>query len=220
MTINLEDYIGKTVEVELRNGKIKAGKVDMTYGVFYISGICRPSGQIVEYYNDGTNISLTKESPNDIIKIKEIKEPEMTINLEDYIGKTVEFELRLGRVIAGYKVRKDLMCSADIKYKYSIGPYLNYFNQDGMNDVNIDFDIIKIKELKETPTEPETMTNVIRSKIDVFTTENERVELTVDADGIFLTACNGGAREDLSIGSKDIAICVARAILEHYNDPN
>jgi hypothetical protein len=142
MTINLEDYIKKTVEVELRNGKIKAGKVDMTYGVFYISGICRPSGQIVEYYNDGTNISLTKESPNDIIKIKEIK---------------------------------------------------------------------------EIPTEPETMTNVIRSKIDVFTIENERVELTVDDDGIFLTACGKGAREDLSIGSKDLAISVARAIIEAYS---
>jgi hypothetical protein len=144
MTINLEDYIGKTVEVELRNGKIKIGKVDRTYGVFYISGICRPSGQIVEYYNDGTNISLTKESPNDIIKIKEIK------------------------------------------------------------------------ELKETPTEPETMSNVIRSKIDVFTTENERVEVTLDDDGLFLTACGKGAREDLSIGSKDLVISVACCILEYY----
>ena len=217
MTINLEDYIGKTVEVELRNGKIKAGKVDMTYGVFYISGICRPSGQIVEYYNDGTNISLTKESPNDIIKIKEIKEPEMIINLQDYIGKTVEVELRNGNVITGHKIQVTQTYSY---YKYAIGSYLYYFYQSGVNDSNGNYDIIKIKEIKETPTEPETMSNVIRSKIDVFTTENERVELTVDADGIFLTACNGGAREDLSIGSKDIAICVARAILEHYNDPN
>ncbi len=60
------------------------------------------------------------------------------------------------------------------------------------------------------------MSNVIRSKIDVFTIENERVELTVDDDGIFLTACGKGAREDLSIGSKDLVIAVAKAILEHY----
>jgi hypothetical protein len=145
----------------------------------------------------------------------------MTINLEDYIGKTVEVELRNGRVIAGHKITVDRSYSFD--YKYALYSYINFYNQDGMSDNGGNYDIIKIKEIKEikeTPTEPETMSNVIRSKIDVFTTENERVELTVDADGIFLTACNGGAREDLSIGSKDIAICVARAILEHYNDAN
>jgi len=139
MTINLEDYIGKTVEVELRNGKIKTGKVDRTYGVFYISEIRRTSGQTVEYHNDGTSFSLAKETGYDIIKIKEIKEPE-------------------------------------------------------------------------------TMSNVIRSKIDVFTTEDERVELTVDADGVFLTACGKGGREDLSIGSKDLAIAMAKAILENYQE--
>jgi len=147
----------------------------------------------------------------------------MTINLENYIGKTVEVELRNGDVITRYKVLKDLMCSADIKYKYSISSYIYAFNQDGISDMNGsdmngNYDIIKIKEIKETPTEPETMTNVIRSKIDVFTAYGERVELTVDDDGVFLTHCeDGGAREDLSIGSKDLAIAVAKAILEAYS---
>jgi len=43
---------------------------------------------------------------------------------------------------------------------------------------------------------------VLRSKIDVFTwtnpadeNETERVELTVDNSGIFITSCSGGARE-------------------------
>ena len=145
----------------------------------------------------------------------------MTINLEEFVGKTVEVELRNGEVITGHKITVDR--NYTFNYKYAISSYLNFYNQDGVDDTYRNCDIIKIKEIKEikeTPTEPETMSNVIRSKIDVFTTENERVELTVDADGIFLTACNGGAREDLSIGSKDIAICVARAILEHYNDAN
>jgi hypothetical protein len=62
------------------------------------------------------------------------------------------------------------------------------------------------------------MTNVIRSKIDVFTTEDERIEVTLDDAGLFLTTCMGGAREDLSIGSKDLVIAVAKAILEHYNE--
>ena len=145
MTINLEDYLNKIVEVELRNGKIKTGKVDRTYGVFYISESRRTNGMTVEYCKDGTNFCL-----------------------DDSIDEPL-------------------------------------------------YDIIKIKEIKELPTEPETMTNVIRSKIDVFTAYGERVELTVDDDGVFLTHCeDGGAREDLSIGSKDLAIAVAKAILEHY----
>jgi hypothetical protein len=142
----------------------------------------------------------------------------MTINLEDYIGKTVEVELRNGRVIAGLKITDSFDYKYD-NYKYVLGSYLNFYNQDGMNETHGDCDIIKIKEIKETPTEPETMSNVIRSKIDVFTAYGERVELTIDDDGVFLTHCeDGGVREDLSIGSKDLAIAVAKAILEHYQE--
>jgi hypothetical protein len=142
----------------------------------------------------------------------------MTINLEDYIGKTVEVELRNGRVIVGHKILVNRTNS--FAYKYVLDSYIDFYNQDGMSNSGGNYDIIKIKEIKETPTEPETMTNVIRSKIDVFTTENERVEVTLDDDGLFLTACHKGSREDLSIGSKDLVIAVAKAILEHYNDPN
>jgi len=66
-------------------------------------------------------------------------------------------------------------------------------------------------------------TDVLRSKIDVFTMSDpddekvfHRVELTVDNSGVFITACEGGAREDLSIGQKDLAIAVAKSILEAY----
>jgi hypothetical protein len=62
--------------------------------------------------------------------------------------------------------------------------------------------------------------DVLRSKIDVFSwtnpadeNETERVELTVDNAGIFITSCSGGAREDLSIGQKDLAIALAHGIL-------
>jgi hypothetical protein len=65
--------------------------------------------------------------------------------------------------------------------------------------------------------------DVLRSKIDVFTmsdSDNEnvfhRVELTVDNSGVFITSCDGGAREDLSIEQKDLAIALAKAILEAY----
>ena len=139
----------------------------------------------------------------------------MTINLEDYIGKTVEVELRNGRVIGGHKIYRNYVSNS---YKYTLGSYLNFYSQDGTNETHRNCDIIKIKEIKETPTEPETMSNVIRSKIDIFTIEDERVEVTLDDDGLFLTACSKGAREDLSIGSKDLVIAVAKAILEHYNE--
>ena len=65
-------------------------------------------------------------------------------------------------------------------------------------------------------------TDVVRSKIDVFTLHDEaenqtyRVELTVDNFGVFIISSEGGAREDMSIGHKDVAIAVARAILEAY----
>ena len=138
----------------------------------------------------------------------------MTINLEDYIGKNVEVELRNGKIKTGHKIEVNRTNS--FAYKYVLDSYIDFYNQDGMSDSGGNYDIIKIKEIKETPTEPETMSNVIRSKIDVFTTEDERVEVTLDDDGLFLTACSKGAREDLSIGDKDLVISVARAILEHY----
>ena len=66
-------------------------------------------------------------------------------------------------------------------------------------------------------------TDVLRSKIDVFTwtnpadeNETHRVELTADNDGIFITSCDGGAREDISIAQKDLAIAVAYGILQAY----
>ena len=136
----------------------------------------------------------------------------MTINLGDYISETVEVELRNGNVITGHKILVD-------RTHYTLGSYLNFYSQDGTNETHRNCDIIKIKEIKETPTEPETMSNVIRSKIDIFTIEDERVEVTLDDDGLFLTDCGKGAREDLSIGSKDLVISVARCILEHYNVP-
>ena len=65
--------------------------------------------------------------------------------------------------------------------------------------------------------------DVLRSKIDVFELTDEaenqthRVELIVDNSGVFITSCDGGAREDLSIGQKDLAIALAHGILEAYN---
>lgn len=68
-------------------------------------------------------------------------------------------------------------------------------------------------------------TDVLRSKIDVFemTDQNDenithRVEITCDNDGVFITSCEKGVREDISIAQKDLAIAVANAILEAYGE--
>ena len=68
-------------------------------------------------------------------------------------------------------------------------------------------------------------TQVLRSKIDVFTMADpsdedhfHRVELTVDNDGIFVTSCDKASREDMSISHKDLAIALARGILEAYGE--
>ena len=67
-------------------------------------------------------------------------------------------------------------------------------------------------------------TQVLRSKIDVFELYDEyekkthRVELSVDNDGVFITAVENCARENVSISHKDVAIVLARAILEAYGE--
>lgn len=68
-------------------------------------------------------------------------------------------------------------------------------------------------------------TDVVRSKIDVFTwtnpadeEETHRVELIVDNDGVFITSCEKTVRENISIAQKDLAIATARAILEAYGE--
>ena len=64
--------------------------------------------------------------------------------------------------------------------------------------------------------------DVLRSKIDVFELTDEaenqthRVELIVDNSGVLITSCSGGAREDISIAHKDVAIALAKGILEAY----
>ena len=66
-------------------------------------------------------------------------------------------------------------------------------------------------------------TQVLRSKIDVLEVTDPddeelsyRVEITSDNDGVYITSCERGVREVISIGHKDLAIATARCILEAY----
>ena len=69
-------------------------------------------------------------------------------------------------------------------------------------------------------------TQVLRSKIDVFEMTDpddediiHRVELVADNDGVYITSCKKNVREVISIAQKDLAIAVAKSILEAYNVP-
>ena len=66
---------------------------------------------------------------------------------------------------------------------------------------------------------------IVRSKIDVFTwvdpndkEKTERVEVTVDDLGVWITSCTGNVREEMNIDNKDLAIALAKAILEGYSE--
>ena len=69
-------------------------------------------------------------------------------------------------------------------------------------------------------------TQVLHSKIDVFEMTDpddediiHRVELVADNGGVFITSCEKNVREVISIAQKDLAIAVAKSILESYNVP-
>ena len=115
--------------------------------------------------------------------------------------------------------------------------------QDGCysNAVEHNYDVVKIYPLETQMTDKSTesqvvhsktdnytwtdKSQVVRSKIDVFTytdpndkEKTERVEVTVDDLGVWITSCTGNVREDMNIDNKDLAISLARAILEGYGE--
>ena len=126
---------------------------------------------------------------------------------------------------------------SDNTYKYIIHKQDGYYS----NAVGHSFDVIKILPLETQMTDKSTKSQVVcskvdvctwtdksqvvRSKIDVFTwtdpndkEKTERVEVTVDDLGVWITSCTGNVREDMSIDNKDLAIALAKAILEGYSE--
>ena len=87
------------------------------------------------------------------------------------------------------------------------------------------YDVVKILPLETQMTDKSTKSQVVRSKIDVFTwtdpndkEKTERVEVTVDDLGVWITSCTGNVREEMNIDNKDLAIALAKAILEGYSE--
>lgn len=93
------------------------------------------------------------------------------------------------------------------------------------NAVGHNYDVIKIYPLETPMTDKSTKSQVVRSKIDVFVwtdpndnEKTERVEVTVDDLGVWITSCTGNVREEMNIDNKDLAIALAKAILEGYSE--
>ena len=125
---------------------------------------------------------------------------------------------------------------SDNTYKYIIHKQDGYYS----NAVGHSFDVIKILPLETQMTDKSTKSQVVcskvdvctwnesqivRSKIDVFTwtdpndkEKTERVEVTVDDLGVWITSCTGNVREEMNIDNKDLAIALAKAILEGYGE--
>ena len=99
--------------------------------------------------------------------------------------------------------------------------------QDGhySRESNHEYDVVKIYPRETQMTDKSTKSQVVRSKIDVFTwvdpndkEKTERVEVTVDDLGVWITSCTGNVREEMNIDNKDLAIALAKAILEGYSE--
>lgn len=86
--------------------------------------------------------------------------------------------------------------------------------------------VISVQEKNNVAmTDKSTKSQVVRSKIDVFTwtdpndkEKTERVEVTVDDLGVWITSCTGNVREEMNIDNKELAIALAKAILEGYSE--
>ena len=124
----------------------------------------------------------------------------------------------------------------ELFYPYTTRPFIPIPNTDPYkihkkNGHHSDFpdghsyDVVKIYPRETQMTDKSTKSQVVRSKIDVFTwtdpndkEKTERVEVTVDDLGVWITSCTGNVREEMNIDNKELAIALAKAILEGYSE--
>jgi hypothetical protein len=178
------------------------------------------------YTLNGSEYHHEFPDPNwQIVKILPIETPEepSMIDLSTCVpGQKVEY--RNGTTGEYYGLNRNAVYSFITKpetYKYIS------HKQDGRypNAVEHSFDVVKIYPRETQMTDKSTKSQVVRSKIDVFTwtdpndkEKTERVEVTVDDLGVWITSCTGNVREEMNIDNKELAIALAKAILEGYGE--
>ena len=207
---------------------------DGTTGEYYgvnrnavYSHITKPAiYKYISHKQDG-HYSNAVEHSFDVVKIYPLetpKEPSM-IDLSTCVpGQKVEFRNGTTGVYFGFNIY--------VVYPHMIRPDNELmFITHKKNGHHTDFpdghgyDVVKIYPLETQMTDKSTESQVVRSKIDVFTwtdpndkEKTERVEVTVDDLGVWITSCTGNVREEMNIDNKDLAIALAKAILEGYGE--
>lgn len=174
---------------------------------------------------DGREVDRT-ENDYDVIEIYPLETPKEPSVIDLYTcipGQKVEFrDGTMGEYvgIVGYDpIYPHLIITDDRQSRIH--------KQDGhySRESNHEYDVVKIYPLETQMTDKSTESQVVRSKIDVFTwtdpndkEKTERVEVTVDDLGVWITSCTGNVREEMNIDNKELAIALAKAILEGYSE--
>ena len=142
--IDLLKFIGKKVEIELRNGNVYSGHTvweDLMYsGPIYKYSIDPLSCRYDRYGNYG---KLCNDL--DIIKIEEIKP--LIIDLSQFVGKEVKVTYRGNGTGKGYITKKKTGYGGTHPYKFNSFGYDQWGNFYGPKS-NHHLDIIKIEEIK------------------------------------------------------------------------
>jgi hypothetical protein len=184
------------------------------------------------YTLNGSEYHHEFPDPNwQIVKILPIETPEepSMIDLSTCVpGQTVEY--RNGTTGEYYGLNRSAVYShitRPFPPTTSIYTYIRHRQDGDHSDIpdGHNFDVVKILPLEPPMTDKSTESQVVRSKIDVFTwtdpndnEKTERVEVTVDDLGVWITSCTGNVREEMNIDNKDLAIALAKAILEGYSE--
>ena len=212
----------------------------LTYGHF-----TRPDGERLRTHLQNGCFSNAVEHNFDVIKIypRETPEEPSMIDLSTCVyGQKIEYRNgKTGEYLALNINSVYPYTTRPFNPIPNTDPYITHKKNGHHSDFpdGHGYDVVKILPLETQMTDKSTESQVVRnkvdvctwnesqvvrSKIDVFewvnpTNENEthRVEVTVDDLGVFITSCEKSVREDISIANKDLAIAVAKAILEGYS---
>jgi hypothetical protein len=180
------------------------------------------------YTLNGSEYHHEFPDPNwQIVKILPIETPEepSMIDLSTCVpGQKVKFRNGRTGVYVGF--------NRYVVYPYMIRPdnelmFITHKKNGHHSDIpdGHDYDVVKILPLETPMTDKSTKSQVVRTKTDNFTwtdpndnEKTERVEVTVDDLGVWITSCTGNVREEMNIDNKDLAIALAKAILEGYSE--
>jgi hypothetical protein len=135
----------------------------------------------------------------------------MSIDLEDHVGKEVEVEYRDSSLRRGWIDKVPGHHDGDPlwPYQFSHTSGIDTYMRSGLRHDGCEsgIDIIRINVLTNAP--------ISHTKIDIFSAGSESIKIMVE-DGSTFVSKEGCSSEALVIRNKDLAIAIARAIIESH----